>query len=79
LPRYGKKQAKPFPQLNLVDELVEFFDNDIGDYWDRLPKADFEINIRIRKHLVVIGEPVPFRVGQPTEKDCNVSKSDPVS
>jgi hypothetical protein len=29
--------------LKSIDELVEFFDkHDVGDYWDRLPKAGFE-------------------------------------
>ena len=53
----AKSKAKPFPRLKSDDEIVEFFDkHDMGDYWDRLPKADFEINSKTRKHLVAIDE-----------------------
>jgi hypothetical protein len=53
----GKNKAKRPPRLKSLDELVEFFDkHDMGDYWDRLPKAEFEVNIKTRKNLVAIDE-----------------------
>jgi hypothetical protein len=53
----GKNKAKRLPRLKSLDELVEFFDkHDMGDYWDRLPKAEFEVNIKTRKNLVAIDE-----------------------
>lgn len=53
----AKSKAKPLPRLKSVDELVDFFDkHDMGDYWDQLPKAEFEVNLRTRKHLVAIDE-----------------------
>ena len=61
----AKNKAKPFPQLNSLNELVEFFDkHDMGEYWDRLPKADFEVNIKTRKHLVAIDEKIIPRINQ---------------
>ena len=46
-------------------KLVEFFDkHDMGDYWDRLPKAEFEVNIKTRKHLVAIDEKIIPRINQ---------------
>ena len=61
----AKNKAKPFPRLKSVDELVKFFDkHDMGDYWDRLPKADFEVNIKNRKHLVAIDEKIIPRINQ---------------
>ena len=61
----AKNKAKPFPRLKSVDELVEFFDkHDMGDYWDRLPKASFEANIKTRKHLVAIDEKIIPRLNQ---------------
>jgi len=49
--------------MKSVDELVGFFDKqDMGDYWEQLPKAEFEVNIKTRKtrkHLVAIDEAVP--------------------
>jgi hypothetical protein len=33
--------------LKSIDELVELFDkHDMGDCWDRLPKAEFEVKIK---------------------------------
>ena len=61
----AKNKAKPLPRLKSVDELVEFFDShDIGDYWDRLPKAEFEVNIKTRKHLVAIDEKIIPSINQ---------------
>ncbi len=61
----AKNKAKPLPRLNSVNELVEFFDkHDMGDYWDRLPKAEFEVNIKTIKHLVAIDEKIIPRINQ---------------
>ena len=43
----AKNKAKSVPRLKSIDELVEFFDkHDMGDYWDRLPKATFEVKVQ---------------------------------
>ena len=61
----AKNKAKPLPRLKSVDELVKFFDkHDMGDYWDRLPKAEFEVNIKSRKHLVAIDEKIIPSINQ---------------
>jgi len=61
----AKNKVKPFPRQKSVDALVEFFDkHDLGDYWDRLPKADFEVNIKTRKHLVAIDEKIIPRINR---------------
>jgi CopG antitoxin of type II toxin-antitoxin system len=61
----AKNKAKRLPRLKSVDELVEFFDkHDMGDYWDRLPKAKFEVKIKTRKHLVAIDEQIIPSINQ---------------
>ena len=61
----AKNKVKPLPRLKSVDQLVGFIDkHDMGDYWERLPKAEFEVNIKTRKHLVVIDEKIVFRINQ---------------
>jgi hypothetical protein len=53
----ARSRSKPIPQVKSIDELVEFFDtHDMGDYWDQLPKAKFDVNIETNKHLVAIDE-----------------------
>ena len=55
----ARGKSKPFPKLGSVNKLVEFFDrHDMGEYWDQLPKAEFEVNIKSRKHLVAIDEKI---------------------
>jgi CopG antitoxin of type II toxin-antitoxin system len=49
----NKPQAGPLPKK--LDDLVEFFEtHDMGDYWDRMPEAHFEVEIKNRTHLVAI-------------------------
>jgi len=46
-----------------VDDLVEFFEtHDMGEYWDQMPEAQFEINIKKRTHLIAIDEEVADRI-----------------
>jgi len=45
------------PKFRSLEELVEFFDtHDLGDYWDHMPEAHFEIDIRRRTHLFAIND-----------------------
>lgn len=55
----AKSKSKPLPKFGSLGELVAFFDtHDMGAYWDQLPKAEFEVNIRTRKHLVAVDEEI---------------------
>ena len=55
----AKSKSKPLPKVESLDELVNFFDtHDMGEYWDEMPEAAFDINIKRRKHLVVIDEEI---------------------
>ena len=50
------KSSSRSPSKSL-DELVEFFEtNDMGEDWDQMPEAHFDVNIKRRKHLVAIDE-----------------------
>lgn len=52
-------KSKTLPKFESLDELVEFFDtHDMGEYWDEMPEASFDINIKKRKHLVAIDEEI---------------------
>jgi len=52
---------RPLPKN--VDDLVEFFEtHDMGEYWDQMPEAQFEINIKKRTHLIAIDEEVADRI-----------------
>jgi hypothetical protein len=59
----AKSKAKALPAMNSINELVDFFEtHDLGEYWEQMPEADFEVNIKRRKHLVALEEDVAARV-----------------
>ena len=53
----ARSKAKAMPTFKSTTELVDFFDtHDLGDYWESLPEAKLDIDIRKRRHLVAIDE-----------------------
>jgi CopG antitoxin of type II toxin-antitoxin system len=53
----AKSKAKSLPYFDSLDNLVEFFETrDIGEYWEQMPEAQFDVNLKRRKHLVAIDE-----------------------
>ncbi|HEX9452788.1 MAG TPA: CopG family antitoxin [Candidatus Binatia bacterium] len=75
----AKSKSKTLPRFESLDKLVAFFDrHDMGEYWDRLPTADFDVNIKTRKHLVAIDKNLLPRLNEiakskkvPTQKLIN--------
>lgn len=48
-----------------LDELVEYFEtHDMGEIWEQLPAAHFDVDLKSRTHLVAIEEEL---AGQLTE------------
>ena len=61
----ARNKSKSLPRFESLNELIEFFDShDIGEYWDQMPEVDFDINIKTRKHLVVIDEEIIIRLNE---------------
>jgi len=53
------------PPTDSLDDLVEFFEtHDMGDYWDQMPEADFDIDLRRRKHLVALDDDLAGKVAK---------------
>jgi hypothetical protein len=51
----------PLPKK--LDDLIEFFEtHDMGDYWDRMPEAHFEVEIKKRTHLIAIEEDIADQI-----------------
>jgi hypothetical protein len=68
-----KSKPKTPPRPKSVKELVDFFEtHDMGDYWDQMREAHFDVDIKRRKHLVALEEDI---VGKLTE----IAKSKRVS
>ncbi|MCI0388333.1 MAG: BrnA antitoxin family protein [Acidobacteria bacterium] len=59
----AKSKVKTLPKLDSINELVDFFEtHDMGDYWEQMPEADFEIKIKRRRHLIALEEDVVIEV-----------------
>ena len=47
-----KSKFKSMPHFRSLDELVKYFDtHDLGEYWDKMHEAQFEVDIKKRTHL----------------------------
>ena len=47
-----KSKVKKLPHFSSLDKLVKFFDtHDMGEYWEKLPEAQFEVDIKKKVHL----------------------------
>jgi len=54
-----KNKSKSLPKFDSLSELVRFFDShDMGDYWDQMPEAEFDINIKSKKHLIAVDKEI---------------------
>ncbi len=50
-----KSKSKKLPRFRSLDELVKFFDtHDIGEYWEDMPEAQFEVDIKKRTYLFTL-------------------------
>lgn len=58
-----KSKSKTLPEFKSLNELVEFFDtNDLGEYWDEMPEANFEVDLKKRTHLFSIDSELAVRL-----------------
>lgn len=61
-----ENKSRTLPDFESLNQLVEFFDtNDLGDYWDEMPEADLEVDLKQRTHLFSIDSELAVRL---TEK-----------
>lgn len=59
----SKSKSKKLPHFKSLDELVEFFDtHDLGEYWDEMPEAHFEVDIKRRRHLFALEDEIADKV-----------------
>ena len=47
-----KSASQKVPKFSTLDELVAFFDtHDMGEDWEGLPEAEFDVDIQRRTHI----------------------------
>ncbi len=61
----GENSEKKIPKFDSVKELTEFFEeNDLGDYIDALPEAEFDVALRRRQHFFAVDQDVAERLSE---------------
>jgi len=74
-----KSKPKSLPRFKSSLELVEFFEtHDMGEYWDSMPEAHFDIAIKRRTHLIAIDEEIADKLTQ-IAKSRRISSGDLVN
>ncbi len=59
----AENESKRVPEFGSIDELIEFFEtHDMGEYWDQMPKAHFDVDIRKRTHIFAISDELADRL-----------------
>ena len=52
-----RSKSKKLTPTKSLDELVEFFEtHDMGELWEQMPVAQFDVDIKSRTHIVAIDE-----------------------
>ena len=58
-----RSKPRSLPHFESIDALVRFFDtHDLGEYWDEMPEAFFDVDIRKRVHLIAVDADLADRV-----------------
>lgn len=69
----AENSEKKLPKFDSVEALTEFFEeNDMGDYLESMPEAEFDVELRDRKHFFAVDEDVAERLSE-------ISKNEHVS
>ena len=60
-----KSKSKMLPHFRSLDELVKFFDtHDLGEYWNEMPEAHFEVDLKRRTHFFALDTELASRLTQ---------------
>ena len=61
---------KSLPRWRSMDELVDYFEtHDMGEHFDQMPETHFDVEIKSRKHLIVIDEEVFSTLAEIAKKE----------
>jgi hypothetical protein len=58
-------ENKKLPKFDSIEALTDFFDeNDLGDYLENLPEAEFTVNLEKRTYLVAVDEDLSRKLSE---------------
>jgi hypothetical protein len=60
-----ENNSKQLPKFESLDALTDFFDeNDLGEFLEQMPEANFEVNLKRRKYFVAIDEELSEKLSE---------------
>ncbi len=66
----AENNQKQLPKFDSVEKLTEFFDeNDMGDYLEEMPEADFEVNLERRMYFVAVDEELSRKLSEISKRE----------
>lgn len=65
-----ENNKKRLPKFDSIDELTEFFDeNDMGDYLEQMPEADFDVSLNRRMYFVAVDEDLSRKLSEIAKRE----------
>ena len=66
----AENNSKQLPNFDSPDELTKFFDeNDLGDYLEQMPEADFKVNLQRRSYFVAVDEELVRQLSEISKRE----------
>lgn len=64
------------PKFKSLDELTDFFDrNDMGDYSEQMPEAEFEVDLKRRSFFVAVDEDLASKLTEISKREHQPSET----
>ncbi len=72
----AENNLKQLPKFGSLDALTDFFDeNDLGEYTEQMPEANFEVNLKRRKYFVAIDEEISEKLSEISKLEYQPSET----
>ncbi len=66
----AENNEKRLPKFDSIEKLTGFFDeNDMGDYVEQMPEADFEVNLNRRMYFVAVDEELSRKLSEISKRE----------
>ncbi len=70
-----ENNQKQLPKFETLDALTDLFDeNDLGEYTEQMPEANFEVNLKRRKYFVAIDEEISEKLSEISKRERQPSE-----
>ena len=61
----AENSEKKLPKFGSIEALTDFFDkNDMGEYMESMPEAEFDVELGHRKHFVAVDDDVAEKLSE---------------